>query len=101
MCYVAHMLIVAAIQVALTAAIIYLLRKVYRMSTSLDALAAQVAINTSAEASAVALIQGLAAQLAAIANDPAAVAALAAQLKTSADALSAAIVANTPAAPTP
>lgn len=95
------MLIVAAIQVALTAAIIYLLRKVYRMSTSLDALAAQVAINTSAEASAVALIQGLAAQLAAIANDPAAVAALAAQLKTSADALSAAIVANTPAAPTP
>lgn len=65
---------------------------------NLDALTAQVKANTDVEASAVVLIQGIAAQLAAAATDPVAVAALAAQLKGSADALSAAIVANTPAA---
>ena len=67
---------------------------------SLDTLIAQVAQNTSVEQSAITLIQGLAAQLAAAATDPQKVADLAAQLKSSSDALSAAIVANTPAAPT-
>jgi hypothetical protein len=65
----------------------------------LTALTAQVAQNTSVEASAVTLIQGIAAELAAAQTDPAAVAALAAQLNTSATALAAAITANTPAAP--
>lgn len=65
----------------------------------LTALTAQVAQNTSVEASAVTLIQGLAAQLAAAGTDPAALAALQSQLNTSATALAAAITANTPAAP--
>jgi outer membrane murein-binding lipoprotein Lpp len=65
----------------------------------LKPLTAQVAQNTSLEASAVTLIQGIAAQLAADQNDPAAVAALSTQLNNSATALAAAITANTPAAP--
>jgi hypothetical protein len=60
-------------------------------------LEAQVAQNTAVEASAVLLIQGIAAQLAAVATDPAKVQALADSLKTSADSLAAAVVANTPA----
>lgn len=64
----------------------------------LTSLTAQVQANTQVETSAVTLIQGLADQLRALANDPVAIAALADQLKGSADALSAAIVANTPAA---
>lgn len=67
--------------------------------TPLDTLTAQVATTTSVEASAATLISGLATQLAAVANDPAAVTALANQLKTATDALAAAITANTPAAP--
>lgn len=72
---------------------------VSKMSTELDALTAQVAQNTSVEASAVTLIQGLAAQLAAAGTDPAKLSALQSQLNTSATALAAAITANTPAAP--
>lgn len=75
-----------------------LLEQENKNMADLDALKLQVQANTSAEASAVTLLNGLSAQLAAIATDPVAVAALAAQLKTSADSLSAAIVANTPAA---
>ena len=70
-----------------------------KMATSLDALIVQIERTTAVEASAVALIQDLAARLSAIATDPVAVQALADQLKTSADALAAAIAANTPAAP--
>ena len=66
---------------------------------ALDDLTAQVAANTTVEASAVTLIQGLAAQLAAAGTDPAKLASLQASLKTSADSLAAAITANTPAAP--
>lgn len=69
------------------------------MTKALEDLAAQVQANTAAEASAVQLIKGLADQLAAAATDPVQVSALAAQLKTSAEALAAAVVANTHAAP--
>jgi len=62
-----------------------------------ETLTAQVQANTDTEASAILLIQGIAAQLALTATDPAAVAALAAKLKSSADNLAAAVVANTPA----
>jgi hypothetical protein len=65
----------------------------------LTALTAQVAQNTSVEASAVTLIQGLAAQITAAGTDPVALATLTSQLNASAAALSAAITANTPAAP--
>jgi hypothetical protein len=69
------------------------------VSTQLDALTVQVAANVSAEQSAITLIQGLAAEIAAHANDPAAITALSNQLQASAQALAAAVTANTPAAP--
>jgi hypothetical protein len=69
-----------------------------QISANLAALMAQVAQNTSVEASAVTLIQGIASQLsAALANsDDAALPALVEQLNTSAVALGAAVSANTP-----
>jgi hypothetical protein len=68
------------------------------MSAELDALKAQVAQNASVEASAVALIHGLAAQLAAAIakNDPVALQAFTTDLQASANALAAAITASTP-----
>jgi hypothetical protein len=67
------------------------------MSLELDTLTAQVQANEDLEASAIMLIQGIAAQLIAIKDDPAKIAALADSLKASAASLSDAIVANTPA----
>lgn len=66
-----------------------------QMAQELDALIAQVTANTSAENSAITLIKDIAARLA---NNPtpAQIATLSAQLKSSADALGAAVVANTP-----
>ena len=79
------------------------------MSAQLDALTAQVTQNTTVEASAVTLINGIAAQIssavaAAQAGDATALATLATELQTSATALAAAVAANTPVvvvAPTP
>jgi len=68
-------------------------------NTTLAALQAQVQQNTTIENSAVTLIQGLAAQIAQAGTDPAALAALTANLNQSATALAAAITANTPSAP--
>jgi hypothetical protein len=69
-----------------------------KMSAEFDALTAQVAASTTVETSAVTLIQGIAARL--VGNpSPAQVSALAASLKSSADALAAAVAANTDAAP--
>ncbi len=64
----------------------------------LTTLTQQVRANTEVEASAVALIQGIAAQLAAAKTDPVAIQTLSDQLKSSADGLASAITANTPAA---
>lgn len=66
---------------------------------AIDDLTTQVAENTTVEGSALTLIQGFAAQLAAAGTDPVALAALTTQLTTSATALAAAVAANTPAAP--
>lgn len=71
------------------------------MAGELDALTAQVTANTDAEASAIQLLQNLHDLLVAAGTDPAKLTALATTLKTSQDALAAAIVANTPAAPAP
>jgi len=71
------------------------------MSKELDDLTAQVAQNTTIEESAVTLINGLAAKITEAGTDPAKLAALSASLTTSANDLSAAIAANTPAAPAP
>ena len=89
------------ILIAVALMVATLTQEVHRMSDALTALTAQVAANTSAEASAVALIQGLAQQLrdAIAGGDTAALVELASDLKASADALGAAVVANTPAAP--
>jgi hypothetical protein len=65
---------------------------------TLEELSAQVKANTDTEASAITLIDGIAAQLASAKNDPAKIQALADSLKTSAASLSADIVANTPSA---
>jgi ABC-type transporter Mla subunit MlaD len=67
---------------------------------NLDALTAQVTANTTVIGSALTLINGFAAQLAAAGTDPAKLADLANQLKTQDDALAAAVAANTIAAPT-
>ena len=64
----------------------------------LDQLIAQVEQNTQVEASAVTLIQGIAAQLEEFKTQPEAISALAANLQASAAALAAAVAANTPAA---
>lgn len=67
------------------------------MAGELDALTAQVADNTSVEGSAVQLLQNLHDLLVQAGTDPTKLAALTTTLKTSRDALAAAIVANTPA----
>lgn len=66
---------------------------------AIDDLTAEVTRNTTVEASALVLIQGFAAQLAAAGTDPAKLAALQATLKQNDDDLAAAVAANTPAAP--
>ena len=65
------------------------------MATDLTVLQAQVQANTDVVASAVTLINGIAAQLEASKNDPVAIQALADSLKASDDALAAAVTANT------
>lgn len=81
--------------------IIHLLREIkgllMGLQDELNALTVQVQNNTDVEGSAITLIQGIAAKLNELSADPAAVKALAAKLKSSADALAAAVVANTPA----
>jgi len=67
------------------------------MSVELDALTTQVKANTDAEESALVLINGIAARIAAAGTDPAALSALTSSLKTDADKLAAAVLANTPA----
>lgn len=68
------------------------------MSAELDALTTEVKKNTDTEESAVVLINGIAARIAAAGTDPVALSALTTSLGTSADSLAAAVVANTPAA---
>lgn len=76
----------------------YISVKEANVSAELDALKAQVTETTTIEQSAITLLQGLAAQIEALKNDPAALAALANDLHSSSDALAAAVQANTPPA---
>ncbi len=71
------------------------------MASQLDVLQAAVTRNTDVDSSAVQLLQGLSAQLAAMKNDPVAIQALADSMNSSSDALAAAVIANTPAANPP
>lgn len=65
----------------------------------LTALTAEVTRNTEVDQSAITLLNGLAAQIESLKTDPAALQALADQLKNSSDQLAAAVTANTPAQP--
>lgn len=69
------------------------------MATDLSVLQDQITETITIEQSAITLIQGLAAQIESLKEDPAALQALADQLKGSADTLAQAVIANTPAAP--
>jgi len=79
-------------------AVTKLTRKEETMSTQLDALTASVSKNTDVEESAITLISGLAAQIAAIKTDPVALQALSDSLSAESGKLAAAVTANTPAA---
>lgn len=68
------------------------------MSKELDDLTAEVAANNAIEESAITLINGLAAQIAAAGTDPAKLQALTDSLTAESANLAAAITANTPAA---
>jgi len=74
-------------------------RKEAHMSKELDELQAAVEENTVLDGSIIELVNGLAAQILDLKDDPAKLAALAASLKTSSSAIAAAIQANTPVAP--
>jgi hypothetical protein len=82
---------------AIIATLAQLKQEEVTMSAELDALTAEVTNAATVEQSAIALIQGLAAKIESMKNDPAALSALAASLKTQDDALAAAVTANTPA----
>jgi hypothetical protein len=75
-----------------------LLKEQNVMAADLTALQAQVEKTTEVEQSAVALIQGIAAQLATAKDDPVKVQGIIDQLNSSASSLAAAVTANTPAA---
>ncbi len=74
-------------------------KKEEALMAALDDLTAQVTAQTTVEQSAITLLNQLSDLIKQAGTDPVKLAALTAQLKTSADALAAAIVANTPAAP--
>lgn len=78
-----------------------LIAKENAMSKQLDDLTAEVATVATVEQSAITLINGLAAQLAAAGTDPAKLQALHDSLKSSSDALAAAVATNTVAATPP
>jgi chromosome segregation ATPase len=73
--------------------------RIVHMSVQLDTLAAEVTEMTTVVDSAVALLNGLSAQIVALKDDPARLLALAADLDAKANELAAAVAANTPAAP--
>lgn len=72
-----------------------------QMAADLTELQAQVERNTTVVASAIDLLVGLAQQIEDLKADPVALQALADKIRNSTDALAAAVVANTPDAPTP
>lgn len=76
-------------------ALAIILKKGTEMSAQLDTLKAEVEQTKTVAASAVTLIQGLAAQIIALKEDPAALEALATELSATTDALAAAVSANT------
>jgi chromosome segregation ATPase len=72
-----------------------------QVMADLTALTAEVERNTAVDQSAIALLNGLAAQIEALKTDPIALQNLADTMRGSSDALAAAVTANTPVAPAP
>ena len=87
------------LQARLESKIAALTLKQEQVMTDLTALTAEVARNTEVDSSAIALLTGLAAQIEALKTDPVALQALADTMRGSSDALAAAVLTNTPAAP--
>ena len=75
-----------------------LVERSHIVSRELDALTAEVARNTTVDESAIVLLKGLADRIEELKGDPAALQALADELRAKNDALAAAVVAHTPAA---
>ena len=84
---------------SLVEALTKLSQQMEQVMTDLTALTAEVARNTEVDSSAIALLTGLAAQIEALKTDPVALQALADTMRGSSDALAAAVLTNTPAAP--
>jgi hypothetical protein len=82
----------------LSAQVVVIQGKEEKMSKEMDDLTAAVRANTDADDSMILLVQGLAAQIVALKNDPVALEALATQLTTKTQALVDAVNANTPPA---
>ena len=78
-----------------------ILRKEKDIIMTLDDITNAVAAEQTVEASAITLLNQLAAEVAAAANDPAKIQAIVTQIQTNAATLAAAVTANTPAAPAP
>lgn len=76
-----------------------LLKKEQNIMKELDDLEVQVKANRDAEQSAIVLLNGIADRINAAGGDPTKLKQLSDDLKSSGDALAAAVVANTPAAP--
>jgi uncharacterized membrane protein len=91
----------ARIEGLLTALITQGANSMATMQEAMDALTAEVTRNTTVDESAIALINGLADQIAALAQEGnvQAILALTAKMKADSDGLAAAVTANTPATP--
>ncbi|MDQ5870787.1 MAG: hypothetical protein M3547_01090 [Acidobacteriota bacterium] len=74
-------------------------KEVAHMAGELQALEAEVERNTTVDGSVITLVNGLAAQIEALKNDPAKLQAMADKLRADNDALAAAVTAHTPAEP--
>lgn len=77
----------------------YLCREIFRMSAELDALRAEVSRNNDQMDSAIVMIQGLAARIEELKQDPAALQALVDELRANTDQFASDIAANTPSDP--
>jgi hypothetical protein len=92
---------IATVQARQTATLAAILTQGKTIMASVADVQADVTAQTTVIGSAVTLLQGLSAQLAAAGTDPAALDAIKASLDANTAALAAAVVANTPGAPAP
>lgn len=92
------LLIILFLVISNSISLIYIIKKQNMAQATLDDLQQKVNDEATVEASAITLLEGLSAQLAAAKNDPAKVQAIADQLDANKTALAASVLANTPSA---